>query len=353
MGIKGNISIEEVADFGHENFTFIDVRSEGEYEQDHIPNAINIPILNNHERAEVGTIYKKEGANKAKLRGVDIISPKLPAFIRAISDNYKTKKPLVIYCWRGGLRSEAAVSFAKLAGITVSKLIGGYKAYRNYVRNYFNTIGEDIKFIVLFGLTCSGKTAILDKLKTLRHPVLNLEKYARHKGSSFGHIGEKEYSTVTQKKFESELFYDMYCGNSKIFFTEGESRKIGRITIPDPVFKKIKSGYTVLIDADMQFRIDFAIKTYKPEVYEKDIFNALPNIKRYIDNKTYTYLEEMLRKKDFKEFTKTVMENYYDPLYKKGMKKEFDYKIKVKCIDDACEELIKLFNNINSCSSAV
>jgi tRNA 2-selenouridine synthase len=348
MGIKKNISIEEVLDLGIDNFTLIDVRSEGEYAIDHIPNAINIPILNDFERAEIGTIYKNEGSNKARLRGVDIVSPKLPDFIRAINDNYKLKKPLIIYCWRGGLRSEAAVSFARLAGITVSKLSGGYNAYRRYVNTYLNEIDEDIKFIVLFGLTCSGKTAILNRLKTLGYPVLNLEKYARHKGSTFGHIGENEYKIITQKRFESELFYDIFYANSKIYFTEGESKKIGKVAIPEPIFKKIKNGYKVLIDADIEFRVEFAIETYKPEMFEKDIFEGIANIKRYIDSKTYNYLVDKLKNKDFREFTKTIMENYYDPLYKKGMNEKFDYKIKVKSIDDATKELIKIFNNINS-----
>lgn len=348
MGIKGNLTIEEVIEAGIENFSIIDVRSPSEYIQDHIPSAVNIPLLDDRERKEIGIIYKHEGPEKAKLRGVDIVSPKLPQFIRQIQQVYEKRKPVIIYCWRGGLRSEASVSFARLAGITVSKLKGGYKSYRKYVINYLEHIDKNIKFITLFGPTCSGKTELLELLRQKGLPVLNLEKYARHKGSVFGHIGEAEYPQITQKKFESELFFDIYKGKSNIYFTEGESSKIGKITVPKTIFQKIKSSIKILIDADIDFRIDFAIKSYKPELYENEILSCLENIKHYVSKDFFENLRYLLHKKNFREFTRQIMLYYYDPLYKKGLGDGFDYNITLKSLEDTVDELIKIYKSIST-----
>ncbi|UOD33823.1 tRNA 2-selenouridine(34) synthase MnmH [Deferribacteraceae bacterium V6Fe1] len=351
MGVKGQLTIEEILEKGLENFSIIDVRSPGEFREDHIPNAINIPLLDDEERKEIGIIYKNIGPDKAKLRGVEVVSPKLPEFIKAIHQIYQIKKPVVIYCWRGGLRSEASVTFARLAGISVSKLIGGYKSYRKFVSEYFANMDESIKFITLFGPTCSGKTEILECIAQKGFPVINFEKCARHKGSVFGHIGEDDYPYITQKKFESEVFYSMYKNKSNLYFVEGESKKIGKVTIPNSLFKKIKHAYKVYIDADISFRVKFAIETYKPQLYEKDIHGSLQNIKRYLDKKTFDKLTSFLNQKNFEDFTKEIMLTYYDPLYKNGIKENIDYQIKLSNIEDTANELTKLYKEINNFDS--
>jgi len=348
MGVKGQLTIDEILEKGLDNFSLIDVRSPGEFLEDHIPNAINIPLLDNEERKEIGIIYKNEGPDKAKLRGVEIVSPKLPEFIKTIHKVYQLKKPVVIYCWRGGLRSEASVTFARLAGISVSKLVGGYKSFRKFVSEYFINIDENIKFITLFGPTCSGKTEILKCISQKGYPVINFEECARHKGSAFGHIGEDGYPFITQKKFESEIFYSMYNNKSNLYFVEGESKKIGKVTIPNSLFDKIKSAYKIYIDADINFRVNFAIETYKPQLYEKEILNSLQNIKRYLEKKTFENLTSFLNQKNFEAFTKEIMINYYDPLYKNGIKENFDYQIKLSNIEGTANELIKLYKEINN-----
>jgi len=351
MGVKGQFTIEEILEKGLENFSIIDVRSPGEFKEDHIPNAINIPLLDDEERKEIGIIYKHIGPEKAKLRGVEIVSPKLPEFIKAIHQIYKKNKPVVIYCWRGGLRSEAFVTFARLAGISVSKLMGGYKSFRKFVSKYFENIDKNITFITLFGPTCSGKTEILESINQKGYPVVNFEKCARHKGSVFGHIGEEDYPYITQKKFESEIFFSMFKNKSNLYFVEGESKKIGKVTIPNSLFDKIKNAYKVYIDADINFRVKFAIETYKPQLYEKDIYESLKKIQRYLNKKTFEKLITFLNQKNFEDFTKEIMLNYYDPLYKNGIKERIDYQIKLSNIEDAADELIKLYKKINNFDS--
>lgn len=340
--------IETILKKGLSNYNIVDVRSESEFIHDHIPGAINIPLLNDEERKTVGTLYKQKGPKTARLKGVDIVSPKLPRFIKAFT-KLKDKKNTIIYCWRGGLRSEAAVDFLKLAGIDKTfKLRGGYKLFRKTVNEFFNNIPEDIKVITLYGPTGCAKTEIIERLSD-RFAIINLEKHACHKGSSFGEIGEKFYHEVTQKNFETNIWHNLYRNNfTGYFIVEGESKRIGKVSIPEQFYAKMKNGVSVSMEAPMEFRIEYTIKTYNPHSHIEDIKISLKKIKKYLGGTKTAHLEQLLDKNDFRSFTKILLEEYYDPLYYYSIPSCPDYQICYSSVDEAVKEMEHIYEKITS-----
>ncbi len=240
------------------NYPFIDVRSPSEYNQGHIPNAVNISLFSDEERKDVGIVYKNKSEKVAIELGLKIVNPKLDYFVsqsRLIAPDLK----LIIYCWRGGMRSN---SFAKLLtdnGFDDIKLInGGYKSYRNFVRNVFV---QDLKLKILGGYTGSGKTMILKELKKTNQQVINLEALAHHKGSAFGSIGQDEQPTNEQ--FENILAYQISnLDTNKDIWLEDESRNIGKVVIPPELFLKMQNSPLYFINTPKEERAKYLVMDY-------------------------------------------------------------------------------------------
>lgn len=339
------ILLSDILSGGFDKYIIIDVRSESEFIEDHIPFSINIPILNDEERAKVGTVYKEQGSREAKYLAMDLLSPKLPAFIRAIAEAAADRsKSTVITCWRGGMRSGAAVTLSMLAGIRCLRLKNGYAEFRRHVHAFFNELSPDIRYITLFGPTGCAKSEVLRHLQSEGYPVIDLEKHACHKGSSFGDIGESGFAFVTQKSFETGVWLDFYHGNGKdIFFIEGESPKIGKVTIPKKLSDDMRKSIKVLANAPMDFRIDFTCRSYEPTKYMQDIIVSLENIERYIGKVKVAELKELLNKGHYEEFTRFMLESYYDPMYKNAFPKSIDYTIEYESIIEGVLKCIDIF----------
>src|SRR3989338_10355381 len=230
------------------NYVFFDTRTPIEFAEDHIPGAVNLPLFSNEERAIVGTAYKQTGKEQAIEEGIKFFSKKLDKIFRT-AKQFKDKQ-LVVYCWRGGMRSKAVANFIDSVGLKVFQLEGGHKAYRKYVRETLNEFKKKTeknkKAIVLWGFTGAGKTEMLERLEKEGYNVIDLEGLAQHRNSMYGRVG---LIPRTQKMFESLLLEKLKnLESKKYFFIEGESSKIGRIQVPDFIMKRIKEGFHVKVN---------------------------------------------------------------------------------------------------------
>lgn len=341
--MQETLSLKYLLERGLDSFNLIDVRSPLEYQQDHIPTAENIPLLDNDERAQVGTCYVQVGPKEARLLGVDLVSPKLPKLIRQILELKCNHKMTVAYCWRGGLRSASTVGLMKLTGVEIFRLEGGYKAFRGEVNDFFENFSPAYSFINLYGPTGCGKTAILRGLEEKGLRVLDLEKAAAHKGSNFGDVDEPRYDSVTQKNFETELWHTFYKKNEGVYLVEGESIRIGKVAVPGQVFDRMKTGVSVVAEVPLEARIRFTVDNYKPDLYNDDIRRSLSRLKKFISKAQIDDLARLLDNKDYESFTRILMESYYDPLYRRSIPERPDYIIRYENIEEGKKQFEQIY----------
>ncbi|WP_217587268.1 tRNA 2-selenouridine(34) synthase MnmH [Lentibacillus saliphilus] len=290
--------------------TLVDVRSPKEFKEATIPGSINIPIFSDEERAEVGTLYKQKGPDIAKQRGLELFSAKLPQFI---ADFKVINTDITVFCWRGGMRSKTAATVLDLMGIQASRLSGGYRAYRKWIVNWINNEPFHPNFYVLNGYTGSGKTAILKALQEQGEPVIDLERMAGHRGSIFGQIG---LEPSNQKTFDALLFNDMVrYQNASHVFIEGESKRIGKVMLPDSLYKKKEEGKQVFIKLPIQERVNNILSDYHPWDDADAFKEAFKLIKKHIHTPIAKDIEDHLKNKQFHEAVKLLLIHYYDPRY--------------------------------------
>lgn len=238
-------------------YKVIDVRSPKEFEQGHIPDAVNIPLFDNEERAIVGTIYKQTGRQPAILKGMEIVGPKMAEMVsRAIS--LAVDNTLYVHCWRGGMRSGFVAMLLEMYGIKVVLLKGGYKMFRRFALESFKTQRH---INLLSGSTGSGKTYILKRIKYLGSPVIDLEGLAHHKGSAFGSLGEPQQPT--QEQFENDLAVQLFrIPPETAVWLEDESRMIGKKVIPEGLWEQMRSTKVFFIRLPFEERLKHIVQEY-------------------------------------------------------------------------------------------
>jgi tRNA 2-selenouridine synthase len=312
------ITVEDL--FNINNPIIIDIRSPIEYKDGAIPGAINIPLFTDEERKEVGTIYKHEGQDQAKWRAMEIVSPKLPSFLQSIKEVSPEKgvHP-IIHCWRGGSRSKAVVTFLDFAGIRAKRLIGGYKAYRQYILGEIPNMLPD-RAIVLHGLTGVGKTKILNLMQKNGYPVLDLEEMAGHRGSIFGTIGLD--GGHNQKTFDSLLFERLQeLKGATYFLMEAESKRIGKAAQPDELMAKKTGGIHFYLHTAIEHRVTHLVDEYVTPFehlpwYHNEIQESLERVLRRVkDQEIKNALVEHLVNHQYTEMIKILLASYYDPKY--------------------------------------
>lgn len=239
----------------------IDARSPAEFALDHVPGAVNCPVLDDAERVTVGTIYKEQGAFEARRVGGAMVAANIAAQLRERwADKPRKWRPLV-YCWRGGLRSGSLVTWMRLVGWDARQLAGGYKTYRSDVIAGIDAISPQLSLRVLCGPTGSAKTRVLQALAAQGAQVLDLEALASHKGSVLGDL--PGVPQPSQKGFETRLMQALKALDpSREVFVEAESRKIGRIMLPTPLLERLRQAPCIEIAASDAARLAYLLRDY-------------------------------------------------------------------------------------------
>ncbi|SFL36293.1 tRNA 2-selenouridine(34) synthase MnmH [Halanaerobium salsuginis] len=332
---------------------YIDVRTSAEYQEATIPGAVNIELLDNTERKIIGTIYKQESPKAARLKGVEIVSPKLPKLIKAINELSQKKKNIILFCARGGLRSKSLAEFAQLAGIEVYLLQNGYKDYRHFIMNKLANYQFEGELAVLHGNTGVGKTYILKEMEKLGANIIDLEAIANHRGSVFGSIGLS--LPYNQKYFESLLWEELNAKDrgEGIIFIEAESKRIGNSVLPKFFVEKMRSSIDILITASQEKRVKNIYQEYINDIttnqkeFQQQIIESLTSIKKYLIKLAgKNYYNELLVQAEHGNFYNIItmlFENYYDPMYNNSQKKIANYQLEINA-DNISQAAVKIVN---------
>ena len=321
----------------------IDARSSSEFKQGHIPGAVNIPLLNDDHRKIVGTTYKKEGRQAAVEKGFELVGPHFHEIIKKT----KTKcngNEVMLYCWRGGMRSNITAWILTMAGSNVHLLKGGYKTFRNWTLEQFNM---PRKIIVLGGKTGSGKTDMLALLKQKGEQIICLETLAHHKGSAYGSLGQKEQFTT--EHFENLLAFELHQTNPhQPLWLENESRTIGYNKIPDGLFEMMRVAPVVEIQVERDTRKKRILNEYGCFTHE-ELAEKTNRIAKRLGGQ---HLKEALNhlEENNKDAWVEIILDYYDKTYTHSNEqrdKENIYPVKVKW-EDPYVDLQRLINTASS-----
>lgn len=301
----------------------IDVRSPAEYAEDHIPGAISAPVLNNDERAEVGTMYAKISPFEAKKRGAALISRNIAFHLETLfQDKPKQWKPLV-YCWRGGQRSGAMAHILGQVGWQVGKLEGGYKNYRRHVIAELEQLPANFEFRVVCGSTGSGKSRLLQALHKQGAQVLDLEGLAQHRGSLLGSLPDEPQPA--QKMFDSRLWHALrHFDPQQPVFTEAESKKIGALAMPDALLTSIRSSQCITIDAPLPARVGLLMEDYvhflrNPALLSKRLAHLTP----LHGHKVIDEWQQLAEAGDWQTLVEQLLTMHYDPAYQRSTQANF------------------------------
>lgn len=293
----------------------VDVRSPGEFQQGHIVGAVNIPLFSDDERAAVGTVYKKKSKEKAIELGYEYVTPKLQWFLEQ-SAKVANGGAIVVHCWRGGMRSHSFAQHLHENGFQEVYVIeGGYKAFRNYVLDFFE---QKFKLHILGGYTGSGKTFILDELKLMGEQVIDLEGFAHHKGSAFGSLGET--AQPSSQHFENQLFeYWRHLDINLPIWLEDESARIGYVQIPKALYAQMRSNKLYFIDIPKEERAKLLVEEYA-SFDTNHLAISINGIAKRLGGENVKEALKALEERDYFRVAMITLQ-YYDKAYLNGVGK--------------------------------
>lgn len=302
----------------------IDVRSPSEFHDDHIPGAVNCPVLNDEERARVGTIYKQISAFDAKKIGAALVARNIANHVEQhFANKPKNWHPLV-YCWRGGSRSGAMTHILNQIGWRAQQLEGGYKAYRGIVLTALQTLPGRFKYRVVCGPTGSGKSRLLAALEELGAQVLDLEGLAAHRGSILGSLPDAEQPP--QKLFESRLWEALQNFDPhRPVFVEAESKKIGNLRAPDALLAEMwQHGQCIRVSIAQEQRIALLKEEYRHFLENPSLLNEkLGGLAGHHSNSVIVKWQELSSALAWDELVEELLVKHYDPAYNKSTSKHY------------------------------
>jgi len=319
----------------------IDVRSPGEFAEDRIPGSVNLPVLDDAERAEVGTIYRERGPFVARKLGAEYISANIAGHLREhFAEKGKDYKPLV-YCWRGGQRSASIAHVLAQIGWRVAVLAGGYRTYREHVRRELEVVPPQFDYRIVAGATGTGKTRLLHALAARGAQVLDLERLARHRGSVLGEGGPQP----SQKSFDSQLLaaFDPFIPNAPVW-VEAESNRIGNVYLPSALWAKMRAADGIEVRMPVEERVRNLLAEYANLVAEPELLKA--KLKRLASCHGPRQIEAWCRTIDAGEWSELVaslLKVHYDPAYETSAKRCFPKVVPTPTLADATDESIAAF----------
>ncbi len=320
------ISVDEFVNLSLIHPVF-DVRSEAEFSHAHIPGAHNLPLFNNEERAVVGTIYKQQSRELAIKKGLEYFGPKMKDMVvfveEAITKLNPENKTVLVHCWRGGMRSAGVAWLLDLYGFKVYTLVGGYKAFRNWVLSRFD---QKVTFRILGGYTGSGKTIVLSALKEKGAPVIDLEGLAGHKGSAFGNIGlpKQPSQEMFENRFAVEIHKNTTVLSEKEIWLEDESQRIGTVNIPQILWNHIRTCPVYFLDIPFEERLNYLVETYG-KLDPIELGEAIKRIQKRLGGLETKLALQYLGEGNLKDCF-SILLKYYDKQYSKGLENRPDPK---------------------------
>jgi tRNA 2-selenouridine synthase len=320
----------------------IDVRSESEFAEDHVPGAINCPVLDDAERARVGTLYRRSPF-EAKKVGAALVSANIARHLRErLFDRAREWRPLV-YCWRGGSRSEALAHVLNQVGWRAARLDGGYRAYRRWVIEQLGALPGRHDWRVVCGLTGTGKTRLLKALHDAGAQVLDLESLAAHRGSVLG--GLPGAPQPSQKMFESLLARALAgFGASRPVYVEAESRKIGALRLPEALVEAMRKGRCIVIESAIETRVALLKREYGHFFTDVEALNErLACLAPLHGHAVVDGWKALARAENWDALTAELLQRHYDPAYTRSIARHYPapggaLALHLQDIDDASFE---------------
>ena len=300
----------------------IDARSPAEFAEDHLPGAVNLPVLDDAERAEIGTMYAQVSPFEARRKGAALVARNVAHHLEtALSDKPRSFKPLV-YCWRGGMRSNSFAIILASVGWRACVVEGGYRTWRRTVIEGIERAAPRLKLIVVDGQTGAGKTVLLHRLAKRGEQVIDLEGLAAHRGSAFG--AEAARAQPAQKAFETALWTGMEgLDPARPVFIEAESALVGRCRIPAPLWEVMKAAARVEVRVPAKARAAHTLETYPDMIADAErIEDALDRLVPLHGKSKIAEWRSHAEAGNFRAFAEALITEHYDPAYTRARKRQ-------------------------------
>lgn len=308
----------------------LDVRSPNEYHNSHISNALNFPVLEDSQYQQIGTLYKQNPFN-AKILGASMVCENIAKHLLRLKELITPSKPFGIYCARGGMRSRSFGLVLDNIGYQVCLLQNGYKGYRKAVTQSLDTTPKH-HFLTLIGQTGSGKSELIEAFTN----SLNIEKLAKHLGSSFGHIYGIQPNT---KSFQNALFTRLKeLENAPFVLVEGESKRLGSLILPSKLYEAYQKSPKILIISPLQERIERILKQYG-NISETLFYQAMQKIAPFMKKEFWEDAKESFAKGDLPKVAEILLLQYYDKVYKK---ESYNHSLTFKNTHDTLQEICEI-----------
>jgi tRNA 2-selenouridine synthase len=303
--------------------SIIDCRSPSEFGEDHVPGALSAPVLDDAERAAVGTLYKQHSTFDAKKLGAALVAKNVARHVQTLFAGKGPGWRPLVYCWRGGKRSGAMAHILREIGWDAQTLPGGYRSYRRWVVEEMQDVPSRFDFRVVHGPTGSGKSRLLAALRRAGGQVLDLEALAAHRGSVLGDLPDRPQPS--QKWFESLLLHEAAAFDpARAVFVEGESKKIGQLQVPEALIARMRASPCILLDTAIDARVSLLLEEYRHFVENPAALEAqLDCLAGLHGRDRIAGWKALAARGAWREFVGALLAQHYDPAYRRSSLQNF------------------------------